>query len=54
MYDLSVQENHETITKSISKLSQGSTQMLPYHSRKLREHYENHRGQYLSHQEILV
>ena len=51
---LSVQENHETIAKGLSKLSQGSTQILPYHSRKLFEHYEDHRIQYLQCQEILV
>ena len=51
---LSVQENHETIAKALSKLSQGSTQILRYHSRKLFEHYEDHRIQYLQCQEILV
>ena len=31
MYVLSVHENHEAIAKSLSKISQGSTQMLPFH-----------------------
>ena len=43
MYVLSVHENHEAIAKSLSKISQDSTQMLSFHSWKLREHYEDHR-----------